>query len=179
MKVVNSETYWRPINQFEIESVIKHASQECGYHKVGACLFIAVIVTIFVLIAVSISISDSWSALSLIVFILTFLLLISLPVYLIVKENRKLKMIIDGKVRCMTITVLRKRIGGTKGGGLYLVGINRPDASKLTKGKTVREYDVSKKTYNATQVKGKGLLIRFDTDSEEKSGLRYRFLPLS
>ena len=179
MNVVSSENNWRPINQFEIESVIEYARQECRYHKVESWFFIAFIVAVFSIPVVSFSISNSWSVLSVIVFILAFLLVISLPVYLIVKENRNLKMIIDGKVRCMTITVLRKRIGGTKGGGLYLVGINRPDASKLTKGKTVREYDVSKKTYNATQVKGKGLLIRFDTDSEEKSGLRYRFLPLS
>lgn len=80
----------------------------------------------------------------------------------------------------MTITVLCKRIGsrGTKGGGLYLIEINRPDASKLTKEKTVREYDISRKTYNATQVKGKGLLIRFDTDSEENRRVKCRFLPL-
>ena len=158
--------------------MIKYARQECRYHKVGPWFFIAFIVAVFSIPAVSFSISNSWSVLSVIVFMLAFLLVISLPVYLIEKENLNLKMIIDGKVRCMTVTVLRKRIGGTKGGGLYLVGINRPDASKLTKGKQ-REYDVSKKTYNATQVKGKGLLIRFDTDSEEKSGLRYRFLPIS
>ena len=171
MKVVISEIYWRPINQYEIESVIEHARQECGYHKVGSYFFIAFIVALFILPVVTITISNSWSVWSFIVLILAFLLIISIPVYLIVQENRKLKMLIAGEVRCMTVNVLRKRIGATKGGGLYLVGINRP-------GKTMREYDVSKKTYNATQVNGRGLLIRFDTSSEEKSGLRYRFLPL-
>lgn len=55
--------------------------------------------------------------------------------YLIVEENRKLKMIMDGKVRCMVVTVLSKRIGsrGNKGGGLYLVEIRRPDALSLLK----------------------------------------------
>lgn len=181
MKVVNNTNYWRLINQFEVDSVIKYARLECRYHKVGSWFFIAFIVAVYLIPAIFLSISNSWSVLRFIVFILTFLLMISLPVYLIVQENRKLKMLIAGEVRCMTITVLRKRIGsrGNKGGGLYLVGINRPDANKLTKGKTGREYDVSKKTYSATEVNGKGLLIRFDTGSEEKSWVRYRFLPLA
>lgn len=180
MKVVSSENNWRPINQFEIESVIEYARQECRYHKVESWFFIAFIVAVFSIPVVSFSISNSWSVLSVIVFMLAFLLVISLPVYLMVQENRKLRILMDGKVRCMTVTVLSKRIGSRSNasGGLYLVGVKRPDVSKLTKGKQ-REYDVSKNTYNVTQVQGKGLLIRFDNDSEEKSGLRYRFLPLA
>ena len=180
MKVVSSENNWRPINQFEVETVIKYAHQECGYHKVGSWFFIAFIVAVFSTLAIPISIYNSWSALSFTSVMLAFILIISIPIYLIVQENRRLKMLMDGKVRCMSVTVSGKRIGsrGTSAGGLYLVGINRPETSKLTRGKTVREYDVSKKTYDATQVKGKGLLIRFDTGSEEKSWLRYRFLPL-
>lgn len=179
MKVVSNENYWRLISQFEVESVVEYAHRECRYHKVGSWFFIAFVVAVFVFMAVFLFVLKFWNVLRVIVFILAFLLLITLPVYLIVEENRKLKMIMDGKVRCMVVTVLSKRIGsrGNKVGGLYLVEIRRPDASKLTKEKR-REYDVSKKTYSATQVKGKGLLIRFDKGSDEKSSLRYRFLPL-
>ena len=180
MKAVSSETCWRSIRRSEVESVIKYARKECRYHKVGSWLFIALIVVIFAMIAVFSSIYNSWNVLRFIVFMLAFLLVISLPVYLIVQEEHKIKMLIDGKVRCMTVTVLHKRIGArglSKGGVLYLVGINRPDASNIPSQKQ-REYDVSKATYNATRVKGKGLLIRFDDGSEEKSAFRYRFLPL-
>lgn len=171
MKTIRTGNSWRPIRKDEIEQVKKWAQNERRYRSIGPVFLLVMFASLFVLIVVLLTLYNEWGIIT-IFYIPAFVMMFGIPILCIISEHRKVKMVSEGNVRCLSVVVIEKRYGARrKYGWLYLIKVKADDRMDY-------EYDVSRKLYKEISVGDNGLLIRFDDKEEELPPNTYRFLPL-